>query len=251
MVTFDAYVFDLDGVLRDSKADLGECYGEAFRALGLPFSFDADFTWRLRAFDPYFKMHECIPALYALDQSKSDVRAFFERADWRTFLKSVMNRHPMPAGLYEQTMDAYRAAVARHHSPAIPGSLSALRALAARDVKIGIFAHETTPLAWRWRIEQDAGSLFTPKSVMGLGEYGVTPKPDPSGLLEVCQNLGVPPARTAYVGDSQADVLCAKNAGAFSIGITTGMARREDLEAVASDRVIDSMDELLGGSFLA
>ncbi len=44
-------------------------------------------------------------------------------------------------------------------------------------------------------------------------------KPDPAGLLQVVEALGVPAARTAYVGDSVTDLQAARRAGLLPIGV--------------------------------
>lgn len=46
------------------------------------------------------------------------------------------------------------------------------------------------------------------------GDEARAPKPDPSGLLLVLAELGVPPDRAVYVGDSLADLGAARAAGA-------------------------------------
>jgi len=61
-----------------------------------------------------------------------------------------------------------------------------------------------------------------------LGIYGgnsfQTKKPDPEGLLAVMREAGARPDETVMIGDSDVDVLTARNAGAWSIGCTFGLA---------------------------
>jgi phosphoglycolate phosphatase len=45
---------------------------------------------------------------------------------------------------------------------------------------------------------------------------GMAPKPDPSGLEDVMDSLGVAPAECLFVGDSHRDIECAHRAGAWS-----------------------------------
>lgn len=47
-------------------------------------------------------------------------------------------------------------------------------------------------------------------------------KPNPEPLLHACHELGVSPARTLMVGDSENDVLAAKAAGMKVVGLTYG-----------------------------
>jgi phosphoglycolate phosphatase len=49
-------------------------------------------------------------------------------------------------------------------------------------------------------------------------------KPDPLGLRTLMHEAGVGPEETVMIGDSEVDVLTARNAGAWSIGCTFGLA---------------------------
>jgi HAD superfamily hydrolase (TIGR01549 family) len=49
------------------------------------------------------------------------------------------------------------------------------------------------------------------------GDEVSEPKPSAEGLLKVCEALDVEPRRCAFVGDTDFDLNCAKNAGAFAI----------------------------------
>ena len=57
---------------------------------------------------------------------------------------------------------------------------------------------------------------------------GVAPKPAPDPVLHLCRTVGIPPSRTAVVGDSPADLRMARAAGAArTIGVLTGVAERQ------------------------
>ena len=60
-------------------------------------------------------------------------------------------------------------------------------------------------------------------------------------VVHLCATLDVPPARTAVVGDSPADLRMARAAGAgLVVGVLTGVGGRDDLEPLA-DVVLDSV----------
>jgi phosphoglycolate phosphatase len=74
---------------------------------------------------------------------------------------------------------------------------------------------------------------------------GVAVKPAPEMVIHLCRAVGVPPTRTAVVGDSAADLQMARAAGAgLAIGVLTGVGGRADLEPLA-DEVIESIARLL------
>jgi phosphoglycolate phosphatase-like HAD superfamily hydrolase len=73
---------------------------------------------------------------------------------------------------------------------------------------------------------------------------GIPSKPAPDPVIHLCRLLGVPPERTAVVGDSPADLRMARAAGAArTIGVLTGVADRDELEPLA-DAILGSIAEL-------
>ena len=70
-----------------------------------------------------------------------------------------------------------------------------------------------------------------------------TKKPDPLGAVTLIKEAGVEPDETVMVGDSQVDILTARNAGLWSIGVTYGFAPRT-LEQVIPDILVDTPEEL-------
>jgi phosphoglycolate phosphatase len=56
------------------------------------------------------------------------------------------------------------------------------------------------------------------------GNSFATKKPNPEGLLALMSEAGAKPEETVMIGDSQVDVETARNAGAWCIGCTFGLA---------------------------
>ena len=69
-------------------------------------------------------------------------------------------------------------------------------------------------------------------------------KPEPYGALIIAKRLGFDPSEIVYVGDSHVDVQTAKNAGMISIGVSWGYRSREVLEAEKPDYIADNADQL-------
>ncbi len=84
-----------------------------------------------------------------------------------------------------------------------------------------------------------AGSFFR---IYG-GNSFETKKPDPLGANTLMKEAGAAAGETVMVGDSQVDVLTARNAGLWSIGVTYGFAP-QTLEQVAPDVLVDTPREL-------
>jgi phosphoglycolate phosphatase len=71
------------------------------------------------------------------------------------------------------------------------------------------------------------------------GNSFATKKPDPEGLLALMAEANARPEETVMIGDSQVDVQTARNAGAWCIGCTFGLAPGS-LEAIPPDVLVDS-----------
>jgi phosphoglycolate phosphatase len=70
-----------------------------------------------------------------------------------------------------------------------------------------------------------------------------TKKPDPLGALTLARENGVQPGQALIVGDSDIDVLTARNAGMWSCGVSYGFAPHS-LEQAPPDVLVDSPHEL-------
>jgi len=71
------------------------------------------------------------------------------------------------------------------------------------------------------------------------GNSFTTKKPDPEGLLALMKEANARPEETVMIGDSHVDVQTARNAGAWCIGCTFGLAPGS-LEVVPPDVLVDS-----------
>src|SRR6476646_3894811 len=87
---------------------------------------------------------------------------------------------------------------------------------------------------------------------LGLGPYFFqvyggnsfhTKKPDPAGVQILLEEACVQPEETIIIGDSDIDVLTARNSGIYSVGVTYGLARHT-LQDAPPDVLIDPPNEL-------
>jgi phosphoglycolate phosphatase len=77
--------------------------------------------------------------------------------------------------------------------------------------------------------------------IYGGNSFG-TKKPDPAGLIALMDEAGARPDETVMIGDSQVDVLTARNAGVWSIGCTFGLSP-DTLLATQPDILVDTPEE--------
>ena len=71
-------------------------------------------------------------------------------------------------------------------------------------------------------------------------------KPDPTGALEIARELDIPPANFLYVGDTGVDMACANAAGMVPVGVLWGFRTREELAENNARHIIASPRELPG-----
>jgi phosphoglycolate phosphatase len=88
---------------------------------------------------------------------------------------------------------------------------------------------------------------------LGLGGYFFrvyggnsfhTKKPDPAGVEALLQESGAGADETVIIGDSDVDIITARNAGAYSVGVTYGLAPHT-LEDAPPDVLVDHPQELV------
>jgi len=74
-------------------------------------------------------------------------------------------------------------------------------------------------------------------SVYG-GDSFSTKKPDPLGLLTLMAEVNATPEETLMVGDSDVDIMTARNAGVWTLGCSFGLAP-DTLELATPDAIAD------------
>ncbi|MFU7516810.1 HAD family hydrolase [Clostridium sp. HCS.1] len=69
-------------------------------------------------------------------------------------------------------------------------------------------------------------------------------KPDPSSVLEIIEKLDVLKSECIYIGDSNVDVITARNSGIECIGVSWGFRGKEELAKAGADYLADNIIEL-------
>lgn len=88
-------------------------------------------------------------------------------------------------------------------------------------------------------------NYFNGKFDIVFGEReGIPKKPSPQSLNEVISLLGVLPEQTLYVGDSDVDILTAKNAGVDLCTVTWGFRAKDFLIKMGGKMLVDSIEQL-------
>ena len=89
---------------------------------------------------------------------------------------------------------------------------------------------------------QDVGLRL---AVLSNKPEDLTLKPDPTVLLQMAASMGVAPQDCAYVGDSDVDMMTARNAGMTAVGVAWGFRGAAEVQAAGADMVAADAEELV------
>ncbi len=113
------------------------------------------------------------------------------------------------------------------------------------DFQVGVLTHSP-----RWYAQRLLSAFDIPYDALITGSDGYAPKPDPSSLRAIADELGVAVEDCIMVGDDAADIGAAQNAGALGIGVAWSQRapkswrrRWPDVAIARPDRLIDALDK--------
>jgi phosphoglycolate phosphatase len=197
-------VFDLDGTLVDSLADITHAMNRAFAELSLP---------------PVTE-EQVRPALGhgALELVRESVRAVAPDRTDDAFVTAVCRVY----------MDAY-ADDPTPYTRLYADAGTALPALRDAGIALGICTNKTTGLAWEVLRAVGLDGVLTAVRGRDATEH---PKPDPRHLLETVAELGLSAAEVVYVGDNPVDVAVGRDAGVGYRHVAWGEPVPEDVARV-------------------
>ncbi|SHK52073.1 pyrophosphatase PpaX [Clostridium cavendishii DSM 21758] len=132
----------------------------------------------------------------------------------------------------------------RHDTMCKPfeGVKELLDGLKDRGIKLGIVTSKRKVLAERGLV---LGGLLEYFDVFFTPESTKNHKPHGEPAEKACESLNVKPEEAIMVGDSNFDLLCGKNAGTKTCGVTYTALPISVLEEVKPDYFIDKAIELL------
>ena len=81
-------------------------------------------------------------------------------------------------------------------------------------------------------------------AVLGQRE-GINVKPDPAIVYDIVKQAGISQEETLYVGDSRVDMQTAHNSGVEACGVTWGFRPRTELEQFAPKHIVDVPQEII------
>lgn len=184
-----ALIFDLDGTLLDTLEDLKDSVNFALSGFGCP------------------------------ERSLEEVRAFVGNG------AELLMRRALPEGFsgFSEAFAAFKthyAANCRNKTAPYPGILEALEALGQR-YRLAIVSNKP-----HFAVKELCADMFP--GIPAWGEQpGIPRKPEPDMLRHAMDALGA--NSCIYIGDSEVDVLTAKNAGVKCLSVTWGFRDEQAL----------------------
>jgi phosphoglycolate phosphatase len=211
---YRAVLFDLDGTLLDTLADIAI----SADAVLVRFGFPAHGTHAYRRF-----VGEGLQMLFtrALPPGKAEAGLLAEcGAAFREVYEQNWNRFTAPYEGIEELLDA----------------------LEARSLKMAVLSNKPDRFTRLCVKEYFPGGSF--QAVLGQRD-GHPRKPDPAAAGEIARLLDVPPAEFVYVGDTPTDVETAQGAGMLPVGVRWGFRPAEELVAAGAKAILERPIQLV------
>lgn len=207
-------MFDLDGTLVDSVADIALSLNRALGDMAMP------------------------------EVSEVQVRTWVGRGASR-LVYCVLEHQHRPADLHDillaRFMARYQASVCEA-STVYPGARELV--LACRNAGIYLACVTNKPYAPA-RALLDELDLLEPFDLLLGGDSLPHKKPHPAPLQHCLQEFGLEPGQALMVGDSRNDVEAARAAGILCVAVPYGYNHGEPIQASEPDWLVESLSELL------
>ncbi len=209
---YRAAIFDLDGTLLDTLADLADSMNAALHERGLP-------------------------------RHPVDAYRFFVGTGLANLVKKAA-----PAGsdaalcdsLLRDMGENYAKNWAKKTRP-YAGITDMLAQLSAAGVKLGILSNKPDEFTQIMVRHYFPGDVFA--AVKGM-TADVPRKPDPAGVFILTERLGVKAEETVYFGDSDIDMMTGLAAGMFTVGVTWGFRPAAELREAGAEALVDRPQEI-------
>lgn len=205
-------IFDLDGTLLNTIADLGNACNYALQEMG-------------------YSPHPLTAYNYMVGNG---VRRLMERAEPDASPEDI-----------ERLLMLFREYYNEHCTDLTvpyPGIPELLQQLEQEDVAIAITSNK-----YQFAVDKIISHYFGDiKFAVVLGEVPERPKkPDPSIVFEALTKHPTPKRDVIYIGDSAVDIETARRACVESVGVTWGFRPVSELRSAFADHIVSQPEEIL------
>lgn len=196
MKEFETYVFDLDGTLLETLKDLAASTNYALRTHNMP------------------------------EHSIEDVRMFVGNGVKKLMERAIPNGIENPQ--FEDVYATFRQHYLEHNldtTKPYEGIPELLAELKARGKKLAIVSNKF------YAATQELARHFFPDTIeVAIGEReNIKKKPAPDTVIEALRQLGASKETAVYIGDSDVDIMTAKNCNMPCVSVLWGFRDKEFL----------------------
>ena len=214
MITYNTYIFDLDGTLLDTLTDLAASTNYALRTHGMP------------------------------EHTIDEVRRFVGNGVRKLMERAVPDGTDNP--LFDEAFATFRQHYMEHSldtTRPYEGIPEMLAALKAKGCHLAVVSNKMMAAT------QELCRHFFPETIeVAIGENeaeGIRKKPAPDTVIAALRQLGVGEEGAVYVGDSDVDIDTARNSNLPCISVLWGFRDRDFLLQHGASTLISAPEELL------
>ena len=206
-----AVIFDLDGTLLDTVKDIANAVNDTLLQFGYP-------THSVSFYEKNIG---------------GGINDLIDR--------SLPKGHNISTEAYIKNLDHYYKDHLNKSAKVYPNVYNILDLLQDKDIPMAVISNKRHPFAVN-TVDRFFKDYF--QIVIGSGpEYPL--KPDPTSAEHVLNVLNADPAQSYFVGDTEYDILTAKNSNMKSLAVSWGMISREELLVHQPDHIFDEPKKLL------
>jgi phosphoglycolate phosphatase len=210
-VNYDTYIFDLDGTLLDSLTDLAISCNYALRINNMP------------------------------ERTIDEVRCFVGNGVKKLMERAIPNGLQNPA--FEKTYADFRQHYLVHNldnTKPYPGIIPLLKRLHSEGKNIAVVSNKF------YAATQDLVKHFFGEYItVAIGEReNIRKKPAPDTVFEALRQLSASLSGAVYIGDSDVDVMTARNCNIPCISVLWGFRNKEFLIKNGATTFVTAPDEI-------
>ena len=233
MMKYEAVVFDMDGTILDTSADLTTSLNYAFEKTG----HRHDFT--VEDIKNFFGSGVVVAITRAL--------AYEAGSSLESLVAFGTKDEQIPEAVTQAEVDRvlkvfkpYYADHCQIKTGPFPGILELMQKLRQRGIKLAVVSNKPDEA-----VQVLVGKLFGKEFDFVLGEKGgIRRKPAPDMTSECVKVLAVPRDKCVYIGDSEIDIQTARNSKMDEIAVTWGFRKVPFLKKHGATVIVDTAEEL-------